>query len=74
MWQNVTNKGILTWFKLQQKSQAILEYGFSESYKPSFSSLLSNDERLREIHIISIENLILGVNSVMVSYLIHYDS
>ena len=36
---------------------------------------LSKDERLRDIgHNMSIGNLILGVNSVTVSYLIHYDS
>ena len=35
----------------------------------------SNDEGLRDIgHIMSIENLILGANTIMVSYLIHYDS
>ena len=37
--------------------------------------LLSKDEGLRDIgHSMSIGNLILGVNSVTVSYLIHYDS
>ena len=36
---------------------------------------LSKDEKLKDIgHIMSIGNLILGVNSVTVSYLIHYDS
>ena len=42
---------------------------------PPPSPLLSKDEGLRDIeHIMSIGNLILGVNSVTVSYLIHYDS
>ena len=41
---------------------------------PPFPSL-SKDEGLRDIgHIMSIGNLLLGVNSVAVSYLIHYDS
>ena len=36
---------------------------------------LCKDKGLRDIgHIMSIENLILGVNSVVVSYLIRYDS
>ena len=36
--------------------------------------LLSNDKGLKHIgHSMSIENLILGVNSLKVSYLIHYD-
>ena len=42
---------------------------------PPLSPPLSKDEGLRDIgHIMSIGNLILGVNSVTVSYLIHYDS
>ena len=42
---------------------------------PRRSPLLSKGEELRDIaHIMSIGNLILGVNSVTVSYLIHYDS
>ena len=40
-----------------------------------FSHPLSKDEGLRAIgHMMSIGNLILGVNSVTISYLIHYDS
>ena len=40
-----------------------------------FSLPFSEDEGLRATgHSMSIENLILGVNSVTVSYLIHYDS
>ena len=42
---------------------------------PSLSPPLSKDEELREIgHIMSIGNLILGVSSATVSYLIHCDS
>ena len=42
---------------------------------PPPSPPLSKDNVLKDIgHIMSIENLILGVNSVTVSYLIHYDS
>ena len=59
-----------------------------ENYKPLWSMLLervrkisppfpplSKDEGLKDIgHIMSIRNLILGVNSVTVSYLTHCDS
>ena len=42
---------------------------------PPPSPLLSKDERLKDSgHIIKIGNLILGVNSVTVSYLIDYES
>ena len=42
---------------------------------PPPSPPLSKDKGLRDIgHIMSIRNLILGINSVTVSYLIHYDS
>ena len=42
---------------------------------PPPSPQLSKDEGLKDIdHITSIGNLILGVSSVTVSYLIHYDS
>ena len=42
---------------------------------PPPSPPFSKTEELRDIgHIIDIGNLILGVNSVTVSYLIHYDS
>ena len=57
--------------------QALLEYAFWEKEKkiPPPSSPLSKDEVLKDIgHIMSIGNLILGVNSVTVSYLTHYDS
>ena len=56
-----------------------------ENFKPFLSMqlgrvtkyplLLSKDEKLRAIgHNMNIESLILSVNSVTVSYLIHYDS
>ena len=57
--------------------QDILDYGFREKGKkiPTPSSPLSKDEVLKNIkHIMSIRNLILGVNSVTVSHLIYYDS
>ena len=39
------------------------------------STPLSKDEVLKDIgHIISMENLTLGVNSATVSYLMHYDT
>ena len=42
---------------------------------PPVSPPLSKDKKLRKIgHSMSIGNLILGVNSATVSYLIHYDS
>ena len=42
---------------------------------PSLPSSLSKDEGLKNIgHSMSIRNLIFGVNSVTVSYLIRYDS
>ena len=45
-----------------------------QKYTPS-SPPFSRDEGLKEIgHSMSIENLILGVNSVTVLYFIHYDS
>ena len=61
----------------KQKLQALLEYAFWEKEKkiPPPSSPLSKYEVLKDIgHIMSIGNLILGVNSVTVSYLTHYDS
>ena len=52
---------------------SMLSGGMTEIPPPS--PPLSKDEGLRDIeHIMSIGNLILGVNSVTVSYLIHYDS
>ena len=61
-----------------KKFQAVLECTFKESDKNTPlppSPPLSNDEGLRGIgHSMSIGNLILRVNRVTVSYLIHYDS
>ena len=48
--------------------------GRVQKIPPPFPQL-SKDEGLKDIdHITSIGNLILGVNSITVSYLIHYDS
>ena len=61
----------------RQKFQAVLEYTFRESDRntPPPSPSLSKDEELKNIgHSMSIRNLISGVNSVAVSYLIRYDS
>ena len=41
---------------------------------PPPSPPLSKDEVVKDGHIMNIGNLILGVNSVIVSYSIHYDS
>ena len=59
-----------------ENSKPILEYKFRDSDKnPPSSPPLSKDEELRDIrHGMSIENLILRVSNVTVSYLIHYDS
>ena len=55
----------------RQKFQAFLEYEPRESDKKNTHS----SEGLKDIgHRMSINNVILGLNSVMVSYLIHYDS
>ena len=55
----------------RRKFQAVLKYAFRDKNTP-FPPFR---EGLRVIgHSMSIENLILGVNRVTVSYLIHYDS
>ena len=60
-YENVSNEVISAWFKFQAKI-------------PTYSPL-SKDEGLKDIgHKISIGNLILVINSVMVSYLICYNS
>ena len=60
-YQNVSNEVISAWFKFQAKI-------------PTCSPLF-NDEGLKDIgHKINIGNLILAINSVMVSYLICYKS
>ena len=57
------------------KLQAVLEYAFRESDKYTPPSPPFSKEALKNIgYSISIRNLIFGVNSVTVSYLIRYDS
>ena len=62
----------------RRKFQAVLEYAFRRSDKNTSllpSPPLSNDEVLNNIeHSMSIRNLIFGINSVTVSYLIRFDS
>ena len=63
-----------SWFKFQEKIPSRSWVRFQEEWSPSFPAL-SKEERLKDIgHIMSIGNLILGVNSVTVSYLIRYES
>ena len=68
---------MLAWFKFQAKIRSrsrVCVQGEWQKYTPPCPPL-SNDEGLRDIgHSMSIRNLILGVNSVTVSYLIHYNS
>ena len=77
MGQNVSNEFLLAWFKFQVKipsRSGVYVQGERQKYTPLFPPL-SKDEWLRDIgHSISTGNLILGVNSVAVSYIIHYDS
>ena len=76
MWQNVPNEVLLAWFKFQKKigsRSGVFFQGEWEKY-PSLPPL-SKDEVLKDIgHIMSIGNLTLNVNSVTISYLIHYHS
>ena len=77
MWQNVNNEVLLPWFKFQAKipshSGVCLQGGWQKYAPPS--PPLSKDEGLENIgHSMSIRNLIFGVNSVTVSYLIRYHS
>ena len=77
MWQNVNNEVLLAWFKFQAKipsRSGVCVQGEWQKYTPP-SPPLSKDEGLKNIgHSMSIRNLIFGVNSVTVSYLICYDS
>ena len=77
MWQNVNNEVLLPWFKFQAKipsRSGVCVQGEWQKYTPP-SPPLSKDEGLKNIgHSMSIRNLIFGVNSVTVSYLIRYDS
>ena len=68
--ENVSNE-VLTWLKIQAKVPSRSgAWAQGEWQKNTHSS-----ERLKNIgHSMSINNLILGVNSVTVSYLIQYDS
>ena len=66
VWQNVSNEVLLAWLKFQTKvagRSGVYVQGDWEKNTPSSPSL-SKDRG----------NLILGVNSVTVSYLMHYDS
>ena len=65
-WQNVSDEVLLAWLKFQTKvagRSGVYVQGDWEKNTPSSPSL-SKDRG----------NLILGVNSVTVSYLMHYDS
>ena len=77
MWQNVNNEVLLAWFKFQAKipsHSGVCVHWEWQKYTPP-SPPLSKDEELKNIgHSTSIRNLIFGVNSVTVSYLILYDS
>ena len=77
MWQNVNNEVLLSWFKLQAKiltRSGVCVQGDWQKYTPP-SPPLSKDEALKNIgHSMSTRNLIFGVNSVTISYLIRYDS
>ena len=74
--QNVSNDVLLAWFKFQAKNPSrsgVCVEGEWQIYTRS-SPPLSKDKGLKDIgHSMSIGNLILGVSSVTVSYLIRYD-
>ena len=77
MCQNVSNVVLLAWFKFQEKipnrSEVCVQREWQKYSSPS--PPFSKDEGKKDIgHSIRIGNLSLGVNSVMVSYLIRYDS
>ena len=74
---SISYKLLLAWFKFQVKFPSRSEVGAQGEWQRynSPSPPLFKDEELKDIgHSISIGNLISGVNSVTVSYLIHYDS
>ena len=77
MWQNANNEVLLSWFKFQAKipsRSGVCLQGEWQKYTPP-SPPLSKDEALKNIeHSMSIRNLIFGVKSVKVSYMIGYDS
>ena len=75
--QNVSNKVLLAWSKFQAKlpsrSGVCVQREWQKCSSPS--PPLPKDEGISDIgHCSSIGNLVLGVNSVTVLYLIHYDS
>ena len=74
--QNVSDEVLLAWFKFQTKIPSFWSIHSVRVTKILFPSPpLSKDKGLRGIgYSISFANLILGVNSVTASYLIHYDS
>ena len=75
--KNVSNEVFLAWIEFQAKIPSrptVCVQGKWQKFTP-LSPPLSKDEGLRDIgHSMSIGNLVLGVNSVTVSYLIHYNS
>ena len=77
MCKNVPDEIFLVWFKCKTKLSScsgLCVQGEWQKHTPS-SPLLSKDEGLKDIgHSMNIGKLILGVNSVTVSYLIRYDS
>ena len=77
MCKNVPDEILLVWFKFKTKISScsgLYVQGEWQRHTPS-SPLLSKDEGLKDIgHSMNIGKLILGVNSVTVSYLIRYDS
>ena len=77
MLQNVSNEVLLAWFKFQVKipnCYGECVQGEWQKYFPH-SPPLSKDEGLKNIgQSMSIRNLIFGVSSVTVWYLIRYDS
>ena len=75
--QNVSNKVLLAWSKFQAKlpsrSGVCVQGEWQKCSSPS--PPLPKEEGISDIgHCSSIGNLVLGVNSVTVLYLIHYDS
>ena len=77
MCQNVPNEVLLAWFKFQAKilsCSGVCVQGEWQKYTP-LSPPLSTDKGLKDVgHSMSIGNIILGVSSVTVSYLILFVS
>ena len=77
MCQNVPNEVLLVWFKFQEKipnrSEVCVQREWQNHTSPS--PPFSQEEGIKDTgHSMSIGNLSVGINSVMVSYLIRYDS